>query len=82
MSFVLGMNTFGAGDECVRAGDEHFSAGDERIENTRLSINARLIPLPSHVERSQDGQYLPADSIVNYAVVFNQLRNPGAAVGR
>ena len=40
------------------------------------------IPLPSHVERSQDGQYLPADSIVNYAVVFNQLRNPGGAVGR
>lgn len=47
-----------------------------------LLHSAEQIQLPSHVERSQDGQYLPADSIVNYALIFNQLRKPGGAVGR
>ena len=39
MRFVLGTNTFGAGDEHVQAGDEHFSAGDERVENVRSSVS-------------------------------------------
>ncbi len=35
------------------------------------------IQVPDHVQKSYDGKYAPADSMVQYAHIFNQIRKGG-----
>ena len=35
------------------------------------------ITVPDHVQKSLDGRYTPADSMVQYAQIFNQIRKAG-----
>lgn len=35
------------------------------------------IQIPEHVQKSHDGKYAPADSMVQYAQIFNQIRKGG-----
>ena len=41
-----------------------------------LHISDNII-IPDHVQKSRDGKYMPSDSMVQYAQLFNQIRKLG-----
>ena len=54
------------------------SAWGPLTEFTKALLHtSEQIQIPEHVQKSLDGRYAPADSMVQYAHIFNQIRKTG-----